>query len=67
MFLFLQKLLVAVGDHLDARNRIKRKSRKGLDVALLMVLWILATQDTFRAVGVKFGVLKEVVHFHYLY
>lgn len=32
-----------------------------------MVLWILASPDTFRSVGVKFGVTKGVVHFHYKY
>ena len=33
----------------------------------MMVLWILATPDTFRSVGVKFGVLEGTVHFHYKY
>ena len=33
----------------------------------MMVLWILATPDTFRSVGVKFEVSKSTVHFHYKY
>lgn len=68
MFLVcLQLLLVAVGTHLENENRLLRRSRKGLDVALMMTLWVLASPDTFRSVGVKFGVLKGVVHFHYKY
>jgi hypothetical protein len=60
-------LLLAVGNHLEINNRWQRRSRKGLDFSLMMVLWILATPDTFRSVGVKFGVAKGVVHFHYKY
>ena len=33
----------------------------------MMVLWILATPDTFRSVRVKFGVCPSTVHFHYKY
>ena len=65
-FLF-QLLLVAVGRHLVINNRLRRLSKKGLDFSLMMVIWILATPDTFRSVGVKFGVSKSTVHFHYAY
>ena len=33
----------------------------------MMALWVLASPDTFRSVGAKFGVRKGVVHFHYKY
>ena len=67
LFLFLQSLLVAVGSHLENHGRLVRQTRKGLDFSLMMVLWILASPDTFRSVGVKFGVSKQTVHFHYRY
>lgn len=62
-------LLIALGNHLENNNRMLRRSKieKGLDFYLLMVLWILATLDTFRSVGMKFGVEKGSVHFHYKY
>lgn len=64
-----EALLLALGRHLKRANKIRRKSKKekGLDFALMMVLWILATPDTFRSVSVKFGVRQGVVHFHYKY
>lgn len=62
-----ESLLVAVGLHLESHGRLVRQTRKGLDYSLLMVLWILASPDTFRSVGVQFGVSKQTVHFHYKY
>ena len=58
---------MTVGNHLVDNNKIKRQCKEGLDFSLLMVLWILATPDTFRSVGVKFGIHKYTVHFHYTY
>lgn len=63
----VQLLLLAVGNHLENKGRLRRVSKKGLDFSLMMVLWILASPDTFRAVGVKFGVAEQTVHFHYTY
>ncbi|KAE8742101.1 hypothetical protein FOCC_FOCC012375 [Frankliniella occidentalis] len=60
-------LLVAIGHHLEINDRWQRSSQKGLDIALLMVLWILATPDSFRAVGVIFEVAEGTVHFHFKY
>lgn len=41
--------------------------RDGLpvDLALMMTLWILATPDTFRSTGIKFGKSKSSVHNQY--
>ncbi|KAK3918676.1 Protein ANTAGONIST OF LIKE HETEROCHROMATIN PROTEIN 1 [Frankliniella fusca] len=64
---FEVNLILAVGSHLKENNMWLRRSRKGLDVALMMVLWILATPDTFRSVAVKFNTSQGVVHFHYKY
>lgn len=36
-----------------------------LSAVVLMVLWILATPDTFRSVALRFGVTPGVLHFHY--
>lgn len=62
-----QILLNAVGTHLVDTGRVVRRPRTELDIVLMMVLWILATPDTFRSVGVKFGVSPGVVHYHYKY
>ncbi|KAK3917497.1 Protein ALP1-like, partial [Frankliniella fusca] len=32
---------------------------------LLLVLWILATPDSFRSVALRFGVTSGVLHYHY--
>ncbi|KAK3923113.1 Protein ANTAGONIST OF LIKE HETEROCHROMATIN PROTEIN 1 [Frankliniella fusca] len=41
--------------------------RNSIDIPLLMVLWILATPDSFRSVALRFGVLPADVHYHYRY
>ncbi|XP_034253687.1 putative nuclease HARBI1 [Thrips palmi] len=41
--------------------------RNPIDIPLLMVLWILASQDTFRSVAVQFGYLPGEVYYHYSY
>ena len=64
---FFQNLYLAVGWQLEDDNKWIRISRKGLDFALMVSLWILASNDTFRSVGVKFGVARGTVHFHYKY
>lgn len=33
---------------------------------LLMVLWVLATPDTFRSIALRFGKTPGVLHFHYV-
>jgi len=49
---------------MTATNRIIRNGLS-VDLALMMTLWILATPDTFRSTGVKFGVGKTSVHNQY--
>lgn len=67
MILFsFQQLLVAVGNHLVQMGRMNRQ-RSPLDLSLMMTIWIMATQETFRSVAVKFSVPHRVtVHFHYV-
>ncbi|KAK3913054.1 Putative nuclease [Frankliniella fusca] len=62
-----ERPLLALGNHLVATNKIIRRPTEPLYFSLLMVLWILAAPDTFRAVAVKFGVAQSIVHFHYLH
>ncbi|KAK3912531.1 Protein ANTAGONIST OF LIKE HETEROCHROMATIN PROTEIN 1 [Frankliniella fusca] len=58
-------LIVAVGNHLLAAGRWYRIGKLGLDINLMMVLWILATPDSFRSVSSRFGVSTSTVHDHY--
>lgn len=54
-----------MGNHLIAENRLQRE-RRPLPHMLLMVLWILATPDTFRSVALRFGLYPSEVHNHYV-
>lgn len=47
-------------------NRLIRE-RRPLAHILLMVLWIMATPDSFRSVALRFGVYKSELHNHYVY
>ncbi|KAK3917530.1 Protein ANTAGONIST OF LIKE HETEROCHROMATIN PROTEIN 1 [Frankliniella fusca] len=61
-----ERLLVAVGEHLEQMGRMVQP-RTPLDLKLMMSLWIMATQDTFRSVAVKFSVpSRGTVHYHYV-
>ncbi|KAE8738272.1 hypothetical protein FOCC_FOCC016248 [Frankliniella occidentalis] len=42
-----------------------QRVRNRLDIPLLMVLWILATPDSFRSVALRFGVRPGSVHDNY--
>lgn len=61
-----QRLIVAVGQHLQVTGRLKR-IRTPLDLCLLMGLWPIFNPDTFRSCGKHFGKDKSVIHFHYRY
>ncbi|KAK3929359.1 Protein ANTAGONIST OF LIKE HETEROCHROMATIN PROTEIN 1 [Frankliniella fusca] len=52
--ILFERLLVILGNHMVRVGTVQRL-RKALDLALMMSLWILATQDTFRSVAVKFN------------
>ncbi|KAK3911604.1 Protein ANTAGONIST OF LIKE HETEROCHROMATIN PROTEIN 1 [Frankliniella fusca] len=61
-----ERLLVAVGDHLDQMGRMVQP-RTPLDLKLMMSLWIMATQETFQSEAVKFSVpSRGTVHYHYV-
>jgi len=59
-----QNLIAAVGRELNHENHVDPDYE--LSHILLMVLWVLATPDTFRSVALRFGETPEVLHFHYL-
>lgn len=59
-----QRLCEVVGNHMVDTGRYERKGLP-IDISLMMTLWILATTDTFRSVGVKFGLKKGSVHNQY--
>lgn len=47
-----------------ATNRIVRRGTE-IDLALMSTLWVLATPDTFRSIGVTFGLNPSTVHDQY--
>lgn len=59
-------LLQEVGNFLVNENRLIRE-RRPLAHIVLMVLWIMATPDSFRSVALRFGVHKSELHKHYVY
>ncbi|KAK3914471.1 Protein ANTAGONIST OF LIKE HETEROCHROMATIN PROTEIN 1 [Frankliniella fusca] len=61
-----EELLIVVKYHLIVEGRLQRERRKVSHI-LLMVLWILATPDTFRSVALRFGVHPGKVHEYYVY
>ncbi|KAK3925265.1 Protein ANTAGONIST OF LIKE HETEROCHROMATIN PROTEIN 1 [Frankliniella fusca] len=61
-----QRLVVEIGNHMRATNRIVR-NRTPLDLCVLMGIWPLFNQDTFRSSGLHFGKKKGSIHFHYAY
>src|SRR2546425_396744 len=56
-----QILVREVTNHLIEKGRLIRIRTPVVD-HLLMVLWILATPDTFRSVALRFGVYPSGVH-----
>lgn len=62
--LFLQLLLLAVGNHLRNQGALRRMTTP-LDVSLLYTLWVLANPDTFRSSGSQFGKAPSTVFHHY--
>ncbi|KAK3918952.1 Questin oxidase [Frankliniella fusca] len=47
-------LVQTVGNHLRSKGRLRRV-RTPLQDILLMVVWIMATPDSFRSVALRFG------------
>ncbi|XP_052129406.1 uncharacterized protein LOC127750850 [Frankliniella occidentalis] len=58
-------LLQEVGNYLVDNNLLIREKRP-VAHKLLMVLWIMATPDSFRSVALRFAVSKSEVHDHYV-
>ncbi|KAE8740379.1 hypothetical protein FOCC_FOCC014117 [Frankliniella occidentalis] len=56
-----ETLVVVVGRHMRETNRLDYPGMY-VDKSLMMTLWILATPDSFRSVGVNFGLAKGSVH-----
>lgn len=58
--------MLVVGNHLDAMGRVKRKRRPLQDI-VLMIVWLLATPDSFRSVALRFGVNPGTLYYFYVY
>ncbi|KAE8752340.1 hypothetical protein FOCC_FOCC000812 [Frankliniella occidentalis] len=61
-----ENLLQDIGNHLIEEQRLKRE-RRPLSHILLMVLWILATPECFRAVALRYEACPSEVHDAYVY
>lgn len=64
-FFCLQLLSTTVFNHSVQNGRLRRERTPMQDI-LLMVLWLLATQDTFRRVALRFGVNPPTLYYYYL-
>lgn len=53
---------MTVGNHL-----VIRRNRRPLQDILLMVIWLLATPDSFRSVALRFGVVPGTLYYFYGY
>lgn len=62
----LQALVTAVRNHLMEKGRLRRERRPFRDI-MLMVVWLLATPDTFRSVALRFGVTPGTLYYFYAY
>ncbi|KAK3916274.1 Protein ANTAGONIST OF LIKE HETEROCHROMATIN PROTEIN 1 [Frankliniella fusca] len=59
-----ENLVQTVGNDLVQKGRLVRE-RTPLQDILLMVLWIMATPDTFRSVALRFGVNPGTLYYFY--
>lgn len=62
----LQTLVVTIEEHLRATGRLRRVRTPLRDI-VLMVVWLLATPDTFRSVALRFGVQPSTLYYFYSY
>ncbi|KAK3920690.1 Putative nuclease [Frankliniella fusca] len=58
-------LLHDIAHQLDDDNRQHTDVDYNFSHMLLMVLWVLATPDSFRSIALRFGKTPGVVHYHY--
>ncbi|KAK3911740.1 Putative nuclease [Frankliniella fusca] len=61
-----EALTTTVFNHLVVKGRLKRERTPMQDI-LLMVVWLLATPDSFRSVALRFGVNPGTLYYFYLY
>ncbi|KAK3924028.1 Putative nuclease [Frankliniella fusca] len=59
-------LVQTVGNHLNEKGRMQRH-RTDLQDILLMVVWVLATPDSFRSVALRFGRRPTTLWYFYSY
>jgi hypothetical protein len=63
---FFQRLVEAIENHLRETGRLIRHVTPMRDI-VLMVVWMLATPDTFRSVALRFGVGPSTLYYFYSY
>jgi len=63
---FLQRLVETIETHLQETGRLRRHRTPMRDI-VLMVVWMLATPDTFRSVALRFGVGPSTLYYFYSY
>lgn len=61
-----QALTATIGNHLVSTGRLQRE-RTPLQNVVLMVVWLLATPDSFRSVSLRFGVRPSTLYYFYTY
>ncbi|XP_034232828.1 protein ANTAGONIST OF LIKE HETEROCHROMATIN PROTEIN 1-like [Thrips palmi] len=59
-------LVQTVGNHLHDQGRLQRQ-RTDLQDILLMVVWVLATPDSFRSIALRFGRRPSTLWYFYSY
>ncbi|KAK3909833.1 Putative nuclease [Frankliniella fusca] len=62
---YIVLLLHDIAHQLDDDNRQHTDVDYNFSHMLLMVLWVLATPDSFRSIALRFGKTPGVVHYHY--
>ncbi|KAJ1518861.1 hypothetical protein ONE63_011525 [Megalurothrips usitatus] len=61
-----EDLVRTVHHHLVERGRLRREKRPFIDI-MLMVVWLMATPDSFRSVASRFGVQPYTLWYFYSY
>ncbi|XP_052129639.1 uncharacterized protein LOC127750942 [Frankliniella occidentalis] len=61
-----ESISTIVKDHLIAKRRLQRERTDFNDI-MLMVIWLLATPDSFRSVALRFGVVPSILYYFYIY
>ncbi|XP_034245716.1 protein ANTAGONIST OF LIKE HETEROCHROMATIN PROTEIN 1-like [Thrips palmi] len=60
------RLVQIIEQHLEETGRLRRRRTPLRDI-VLMVVWQLATPDTFRSVALRFGVTPSTLYYFYSY